>query len=64
MDHAAPGGHPLHAAGAEIADIAEMVAVLHAAIEHVGDGLEAAVRVGRKAGDVVARIVGAELVEH
>ena len=36
----------------------------HAPVEHVGDGLEAAVRVVREAGDVVLRPVGAELVQH
>src|SRR5690606_5038691 len=32
--------------------------------EHVGDRLETPVGVGRKAGDVVPRVVGVELVEH
>src|SRR5690606_16416398 len=31
---------------------------------HVGDGLEAAVRMAREAGDVVLGLVGAELVQH
>ena len=44
--------------------VAGVVAVAHAAVEHVGHGLEAAVRVFRKAGEVVARPVRAELVEH
>ena len=64
MDHAARGGHPLHAARAKIADVAEMIAMLHAAIEHVGHGLETAMRMRREARNVVAGIIGAELVEH
>ena len=36
----------------------------HAPVDHVGDGLEAAVRMRRKTGDVVLGAVGAELVEH
>jgi len=32
--------------------------------EHVGDGFEAAMWMGREAGDVLVGIVGAELVEH
>ncbi len=59
-----PGGHPLHAAGAEQARVALIVAVPHAAREHVGDGLEAAMRMVREAREVVVGIVGAELVEQ
>jgi hypothetical protein len=44
--------------------VAGAVAVAHAALEHVGHGLEAAVRVVGEAADVVARVVGAEGVEH
>ena len=36
----------------------------HASFEHVGHGLEAAVRVRREAGDIVVRVLGIELVEH
>ena len=64
VDDAAPGGHPLHAAGLEQADVADAVAVPHAALEHDRHGLEAAVRVVGKAADVVARGVAAERVEH
>jgi hypothetical protein len=64
MHDAAAGGHPLHAAGPEQAGIALVVAMAHAAREHVGHGLEAAMRMIGKAGDVVGALVGAELVEH
>ncbi len=59
-----PGGHPLHVAGAERAAVAEAVAVLDGAGEHVGDGLDAAVRMPRKAGEIVGRPVVAEIVEQ
>ena len=36
----------------------------HMAVEHIGDGFEAPMRMGRKAGDVVVRVVGIELIEH
>src|SRR5690606_36098300 len=64
VDHAAPGGHPLHAAVFEQAFMAGAVTVQHAPGDHVGDGLEAAVRVVGKAGDEVVGLVGTEGVEH
>ena len=50
MHDAAARGHPLHVAGAERAAVAEAVAVLDGAGEHVGDGLDAAVRMPGEAG--------------
>ena len=47
-----------------IAAVAEAVAVLDGAGEHVGDRLDAAVRVPREAGQVVVRVVVAEIVEQ
>ncbi len=41
-----------------------MVFVQHVAVEHVGHGLETAMRMRREAGDVVVRVVRGELVEH
>jgi hypothetical protein len=64
MDDAAPGGHPLHRARLQVAAVAQMVLVQHVAVEHVGDRLEATVRVVREAGEVIVRVVGEELVEH
>ncbi len=64
MDDAAAGGHPLHAAGLEKTGVSLVVAVPHAAREHVGHGLEAAMRMIGKAGEVIGGIVRAELVEH
>ena len=64
MEDAAARGHPLHVAGAEAAAVAEAVAVLDGAGEHVGDRLDAAVRMPRKPGEVVLGIVVAEVVEQ
>jgi len=64
MQDAAAGGHPLHAARAEVAPVAVVVAVAHMAGKHVGHRLEAAVRMLGKAGEVVVRAVGAELVQQ
>ena len=50
--------------GTEVAAVAEAVLVPHVAVEHVGHGLEAAMRMRRKAGEVIVRIVREELVEH
>ena len=64
MQNAAAGRHPLHVAGSEIAAIAQAVAVLDAARQHVSNGLDAAMRMPRKAGPVIVRPVVAEIVEQ
>lgn len=45
MDDAAPGRHPLHVAGAEPAAVAGGILMLHFSFEHIGHGLEPAMRV-------------------
>src|SRR5205823_5919114 len=64
MENAAPGGHPLHVPGTELAAIAQTVAVLDASGEHVGDGLDAAMRMPGKSRAVVVGIFVAEIVEQ
>ena len=64
VDHAATGGHPLHAAALQQPLVAGRVAMAHAPGEHVGHGLEAAVRVVGEAGDVIVGRIAAERVEH
>jgi hypothetical protein len=64
MDDAAPRRHPLHAAGIETARMTLIVAMAHAARQHIGHGLEAAMRMLGKAGDVIGGIVRAEFVQH
>ena len=64
MQDAAAGGHPLHVAGAEIAAIAEAVAVLDGTGQHISNGLDAAMRMPRKPGAVIFRPVVAEIVQQ
>ena len=64
MHDAAAGRHPLHVAGTEIAAVAQAVAVLDGSGQHVGDGLDAAVRVPGEAGEILVRPVVAEIVEQ
>ncbi len=64
VEDAAAGRHPLDVAGAEPAAIAEAVAVLDRAGEHIGDGLDAAMRMPGEAGEVVLGPVVAEIVEE
>src|SRR5262245_54468265 len=64
VQDAAARSHPLHVARAERPAVAEAVTVRHLAREHVGDRLDAAVRMPRKAGDVVVRVVVAKIVEQ
>ena len=51
-----PGGHA--------ALVAQAVAVRHLAGQHVGDGLDAAMRMPRKAGQVIRRILVAKIVQQ
>ena len=48
MQDAAAGRHPLHVARAQLALVAEAVAVLDGAGEHIGDRLDAAMRMPRE----------------
>src|SRR5262249_20977571 len=48
----------------EIAAIAEAVAMVDAAGQHVGDGLDSAMRMPRKTGAILLRPVVAEIVEQ
>src|ERR1700761_650211 len=64
MQDAAAGGHPLHAAGTQVAAVAMVVAMLHVTGKHVGHGFEATMRMLRKASDIVASLVGTEFVQQ
>jgi hypothetical protein len=44
MHHASAGSHPLHVARPQTAGVAVRVTMLHLARDHVGNGLEAAMR--------------------
>ena len=64
MEDPAAGGHPLDVAGAQGAAVAETVAVGHGAGEHVGDGLDPAVRVPGEPGEEVLGVVVPKVVEQ
>ena len=64
VQDAAAGRHPLHVAGAEAAAIAQAVAVIHRACEHVRDGLDAAVRMPWETREIVRRVFVPEVVEE
>jgi hypothetical protein len=55
----------LHVAGADGAHVLQAVAVADGAFQHIGDGLDAAVRVGGEAADgALVGIVEGEMVEE
>src|SRR3954464_13627318 len=64
VENAATCGHPLHISGAHGALVAETVAVLHAAAHHVGDGLDAAVRMPGESGEIIFGVLVAKIVEQ
>lgn len=64
MQDAAAGGHPLQVARAQHALVAQAVAMLDGAGQHIGDRLDAAMRMPREAADVVHRLVVAEIIHH
>ena len=64
MHDTAAGGHPLNIAGAQAAFVAQRVRVIDGAGEHVGNGLDAPVRVPREAGLELLRVFVAEIIEQ
>src|SRR5262245_274765 len=64
VQDAAARGHPLHVARSQTALVAETVAVINGAREDVCDRLDAAMRMPRKPGEVVAGSVVPEVVEQ
>src|SRR5581483_12455976 len=64
MQNTAARRHPLHVASLQLAAIAEAVAMVDAAGEHIGDGLDAAMRMPGKTGAVIIGPIIAEIVEQ
>jgi hypothetical protein len=64
MHDAAARRHPLHVARAEQPAIAQAVAVFNGAAQDISDGLDAAMGMPGKAGEIIARPVVAEIVEQ
>ncbi len=54
----------MHVARAELAAIAETIAVVDAARQHISDGLDAAMRMPREAGQIVLGPIAAEIIHH
>ena len=59
-----PGRHPLHVSAPDGSLVPQRVAVVHLALEHVGDGLDAPMGMPGKSRSVERGVVGAEVVEH
>ena len=59
-----PGGHPLDVAGAEGALIPQAVAMVDGACEHIGNGLDAAVRMPWEAGHIVGGLIATKVIEE
>src|SRR5206468_3913238 len=64
MENAAAGRHPLDVARGHFALIAEAVAMLDRARQHVSDRLDAAVRMPGESGTVVLGMLVAEVVQQ
>src|SRR5262245_60062233 len=64
MEDAAAGRHPLDVTRAEAAAVAKAVAVLDVAGEYVGDRFDPAMRMPRKPGKVIARVVVPKVVQQ
>ncbi len=64
VDDAAAGGHPLHVAGGDGAVVAHAVAVFDGSGQDVGDGLDAAMRMPGKSGEIILGNIVAEIVEE
>src|SRR5713101_7586722 len=64
VENPAPGGHPLHVAGAQRPLVSQAVAVVHRPGQDIGDGLDAAMRMPGEAGAIVVRAVVAKIVEQ
>jgi len=64
VQDAAAGGHPLHVTGRHLAFVAEAVAVFHRPGQHIGDGLDATMGMPREPGEIVFRVVAAEIVKQ
>ncbi len=64
VDDAAAGRHPLHVAAPDGARVPEGVPVVDLALEHVGDGLDAAMGMPGESRAVERGIVATEIVKH
>jgi hypothetical protein len=56
--------HPLHVARAHLALVAQAVAVLHRARQHIRNRLDSAMRMPRKSLQIIGRILIAKIVQQ
>ena len=64
MDDAGSGCHPLNVTVAEHAAVAKRIAMFDIALQDIGDGLDATMRVPGKAFQIFRRVVIPEIVHH
>src|SRR5215470_9312409 len=64
MQNAAARGHPLHVTGSHLAAVAQAVAMFNGAGKHIGNGLDATVRMPRKSSQIVFWIFVAKVVQQ
>ena len=64
VDDAAAGGHPLHITCTDHAGVAQAVAMLHFARQHIGDGFNPAVGMPGKARGVIRRVIPAKIIQQ
>src|SRR5207253_8420135 len=64
VDDPAPRGHPLHVPAADDSLVPDAVLMLDATVQHVGDCLDATVRMPRETRDVFRGVLGTEVVQQ
>ena len=64
VQNSASRRHPLHVASAELAAIAQAVAVIDGAGQHIGDCLDAAMRVPGETGAIIVGTIVTKIVEQ
>ena len=64
VDDAGTGGHPLYVTVAEHTTVAKRITMFDIALQDIGDGLDATMRVPGKAFQIFRRVVIPEIVHH
>ena len=64
MNNSAARRHPLHVSRRDCPVVSHAVAMLHSSRQHISNGLNPAVRMPRKTGEIILRNIIAEIVEQ
>src|SRR5215467_2297596 len=64
VKNSAACSHPLHIAGGHLAFVAQAIAMLDRSGEHIGDGLDASVRMPGKSRKIVGWVIVPEIVQQ